>query len=68
VIFLDSFPDFFGREERAYCRLRVNQSNREQAFVAARKAESLPSTVSASYNVRNRTSMTQIRSIVAFAK
>jgi hypothetical protein len=47
---------------------RVNQNRWKQAFIAARKAESLPSTVSASYNVRNRTSMTQSRRIVAFSK
>jgi hypothetical protein len=46
----------------------VNQTEWEQAFVAARKAESLPSIVSASYSVRNRTSMTPSGSIVAFSK
>jgi hypothetical protein len=44
----------------------ANQKKWEQAFVAACKAESLPSTVSAYYSVRNRTSMTPSRSIVAF--
>jgi hypothetical protein len=47
---------------------RVNQNNWERALVAARKAESLPSTAAASYNVRNRTSMTQNRPIVTFSK
>jgi len=46
----------------------VNQTRWEQALLAARKAESLPSTVLASYNVRNRTSITQSRSIIAFSK
>jgi hypothetical protein len=73
VNFLDRFPDFFGRKERALYRIArqsnsVNQTRWQQALIAARKAESLPSTVSASYNVRNRTSMTQSRSIVAFSK
>jgi hypothetical protein len=73
VNFLDRFPDFFGRKERALYRIarqskRVNQTRREQALIAARKAESLPSTVSLSYSVRNRTSMTQSRPIIAFSK
>jgi hypothetical protein len=66
-------PDFLGRKERALYRTRVsqtsvNQTRWEQALIAARNAESLPSTVLLSYNVRNRTSMTQSRSIVAFSK
>jgi hypothetical protein len=47
---------------------RVNQNRWEQAFIAACKAESLPSPVTASYNVRNRTSMTQSRRIIALLK
>jgi hypothetical protein len=46
----------------------VNQHQWEQALIAACKAESLPSTVLTPYNVRNRTSMTQSRSIIVFSK
>jgi len=46
----------------------INQDNWEQAFVAAGKVESLPSNVAPPYSVRNRTSITQSRSIVAVSK
>jgi predicted HAD superfamily phosphohydrolase len=73
VNFLDRFPDFFGRKERALYRIARQSKQCQPNQMGAGAYCSLqsriaPSIVSTSYNVRNRTSMTQSRPIIAFSK
>jgi hypothetical protein len=73
TISLDSFPDFFSRKERALRRIarRLKQHQPKQIGADARcslQSRIAPIDLSASYNVRNRTSMTQSRSIAALSK
>jgi hypothetical protein len=67
--FPDSLFGFHRPKQRALCHIaRQPKTPEQQTLVAAYQVESLLSTASASYSVRNRTSMTPSRSIVAYSK